>query len=217
MKLRNRIIFLLAILLIGYLVGQFVPFNYLRPQIVDKTINLNDFYTRLITLTGTCATLLAVSVALFKEDIRRLWEFALLKISFRDNSFLSEILENEKSDSISAINKANKYETVLSIFNSGKLPAKSCEIYLERLTFKNDSFTSQQEIQTTGIALEWWGKNDKTILIPGTGKAHISVFEITSPNAQTVSSEATETEQKLKPKLRFGNVWNMGSHFYFIF
>lgn len=208
MKLRYLILLILIVISLGYIIGQFIPWAYLHPTIVDKTINLNDFYTRLITLTGTFATLLAVTVALFKEDIRKFWEFAFLQISFRDNNNLCEVLEEAKSDSINSVNKANKYETFIVVFNSGKLPAKNCELYLERLTFKNDTYTSLQEIQTTGIALDWWGKNDKTILIPATGKAHIGVFEITSPNSQPVSSEPNEKdgEQKLKPKIRFGNI-----------
>jgi hypothetical protein len=205
----KKLIFGFIILIVGYIIGTIVPLEYLKPNIIQKDLNSGEFYTIVINSFSVIVTTLAVIVALFKEDIRKYWEFASLDISFKDGKELHEILEDEKTNTPSNINKATKYESVILIANKGKLPARNCELYLERLTFKNSQYVSNQDIPIVGIALEWWGKNERTILIPSTGKAYIGVCEIYPPQDHsfgTSESSPSETSTPIKPKILFGNV-----------
>ena len=187
--------------ILGYILGQFLPIDYLRPTIVSKDISVNDLYTRIISVIGTVVTLMAVFVALFKEDIRKLWDKADLSICFRDDNVLNEILDNETS---SSNYKAKKYETVLQIKNQGSLAAKSCEIYLERLQFKSSAYPSLQDIPLTGQPLNWHNNPNTAILIPATGKATVPILEIISPESQAVPTEQAGNVVPM-PKIRIGD------------
>lgn len=193
---------------LGYIIGQFVPVEYLHPKLISTDINTNDYYTRLITIGGIISTLLAIIIALFKEDIRRLWEYSSLEIEIKySDKILCEILDvnnsDESSDSTQNI-KAIKYELPIVVKNTGKLPAKNCEIYIDKLEFKNSSFTYYQEIPSTGIALDWWGKNQKAILIPPSGKSQITIVEIFSNEVSTDDMGNALTKESLK--IKFGNI-----------
>lgn len=201
LKLRPVIIILICLTVFGYVLGQFLPIDYLRPIIVNKDITINDFYTRIISVIGTSVTLLAVIVALFKEDIRKLWDKADLSVNFRDGHVLNEILDNETSSSRL---RAKKYETVLLIKNQGTLAAKSCEIYLERLQFKSTVYPTSQDIPLTGQPLSWHNNPNKAILIPATGKATVPILEIISPESQSVPTDETGTIVPT-PKIKIGD------------
>lgn len=201
LKLRHVIAILLGLTIIGYIIGQFLPIDYLRPTIVNKDLTLNDLYTRIISIIGTTVTFLAVVVALFKEDIRKIWDKADLSICFRDDNVLHEILDNETS---SSNYKAKKYETILLIKNQGSLAAKSCEIYLERLQFKNSTYPTLQDIPLTGQPLNWHNNSNTAILIPATGKATVPIVEIISPESQSVPTEQAGNSVPM-PKIRIGD------------
>lgn len=201
LKLRRVIVILLGLTLVGYVLGQFLPIDYLRPTIVNKDLTLNDLYTRIISVVGTTVTFLAVLVALFKEDIRKIWDKADLSICFRDDNVLHEILDNETS---SSNYKAKKYETILLIKNQGSLAAKSCEIYLERLQFKSSTYPTPQDIPLTGQPLNWHNNSNTAILIPATGKATVSILEIISPESQSVPTEQAGSLTPM-PKIKIGD------------
>lgn len=210
MKFRYFLFWAIIILALGYIVGQFVPMEYFKPNIISKEINLNDFYTRLITIGGIMATLIATIVALFKEDLRKLWEYAALEIELKDpQNILSEILDTESSesdddnDSNNSL-RAKRYELQIIVKNKGRLPAKNCEIYLESLQFKNTSYTSYQEITVTGIALDWLGKNQKSILIHPSGKSHITVVELFSQ--ESITDNLGNDSRKECFRIKFGNI-----------
>lgn len=201
LKLRHVILILLGLTLVGYILGQFLPINYLRPTIINNDLSLNDLYTRILSVVGTTVTFFAVIVALFKEDIRKFWDKADLSICFRDDNFLSEILDNETS---SSNYKAKKYETILLVKNRGTLAAKSCEIYLERLQFKSSTYPTPQDIPLTGQPLNWHNNSNTAILIPATGKATVPILEIISPESQSVPTEQAGSSVPM-PKIKIGD------------
>lgn len=201
LKLRHVILIILGLILVGYFLGQFLPIDYLKPTIVNKDLTINDLYTRIISVIATTVTFLAVLVALFKEDIRKIWDKADLSICFRDNNVLQEILDNETS---SSNYKAKKYETILLIKNQGRLAAKSCEIYLERLQFKSSTYPASQDIPLTGQPLNWHNNSNTAILIPATGKATVPILEIISPESQSVPTEQAGNTAPM-PKIKIGD------------
>lgn len=177
---------ILILVALGYIVGQFIPFAYLRPNIVENTISINDLYTRGISIFGAFATIFATLIALFKEDIRKLIEYASLEMDFKNTSeILSENTEAEQSDDSAEENTnltATKYEVIAVVCNKGNLPAKSCQIYLEQLNYKNDASLSTIDIQPAKEPLLWIGKSESTALIPSTAKVYVPILEILSPN-----------------------------------
>ncbi len=201
LKFRHILILILLLIIFGYILGQLLPIDCLKPNLVNKDISLNDLYSRIIAIFGTTVTFLAVVVALFKEDIRKIWDKADLLICFRDDNVLHEILDNETS---SSNYKAKKYESILLIKNQGTLAAKSCEIYLERLQFKSATFPNLQDIKLTGQPLYWHNNSNTSILIPATGKATVSILEIISPESQSVPTEQAGSSTPL-PKLKISD------------
>jgi hypothetical protein len=190
----------------GFILGQYLPLEYLRPKVNKVEISLNDLYLRVTTSIGTIVTSFAVIVALFKEDIRRIWESASLTVCFRDENSLAEIFEteNSKQNSQNVNLSAKKYESILSISNIGNLTAKNCEIYLERLQYKTSLFPSKQELSTTGLALNWIGKEDHMIAIPSKAKSTVCILEIQSSLNLPVSSSTNTGDNK--PRIKIGDI-----------
>jgi hypothetical protein len=204
-KLRHVIVAMLIVLLAGYTIGQFIPIEYLKPTITDRGLTINDLYTRIISIVGTCVTILAVIVALFKEDIRKIWDKASLEVSFKEDISFNEVLDNETIGNNNY--RAKKYETGLTIKNTGSQAAKSCEIFLESLQFQSDEFASHQEIQLNGKPLRWSNNSNSSILIPATGKAHVSIIEVLSVESQ-VGNPGDANAGNQQPKIRIGDTEN---------
>jgi hypothetical protein len=208
MKFRYVIILIVGFLLIGYLIGQFIPWGLLHPVVSNKEISMNDYYTRIISLVGAAATILATLVALFKEDIKKLYEYASLGVGFKHKDFITEILETETSENSSNGNSnlaAKKYELVINVNNKGKLAARSCQIYLEHLSLKNSNYPQPKEFPTTGKPLQWIGKTDLNIIIPSTAKSYVSILEILSPESEIMTSE-TLSNSEPKPQIRIAGL-----------
>lgn len=205
MKPKPILLILVLTLVLGYLVGQLIPFDFLRPTIITHEISMNDYYTRLISILGAAATILATLVALFKEDIKRLYEFAALKIQYKNNDIISEILEQETHESSNQNLAAKKYELIILVENIGKLAAKSCQIYLEHLTLKNSSYPTPKEFPTTGKPIQWIGKTEPSTIIPSTAKIYVSLIEILSPQAAPITSE-DNFAHPAKPQIKIAGI-----------
>lgn len=207
MKVRYILLISFVILLLGYIAGQYMPWDLLHPNITSNDISMNDYYTRLVSVVGALATILATLVALFKEDIRRLYEFALLNVDFKHPDVISEILDSSnsgESDNLSSSLAAKKYELVISVCNKGKLAARGCQIYLEHLSYKTTSYPQPKECLTSGQPLQWIGKTELTTIIPSTAKTFVSIIEIHSPQSEIVTAEKKHTNPK--PQIKIAGV-----------
>jgi hypothetical protein len=182
----------MIVLVIGIGIGEIIP--------IPIFINLTQT-DRLLVGTGIVSsfiTFLAVLTALTKEDIQKLWNKPKLEVSFKDGRCIDEITEKEDK---SSIHKAKKYETHLLIENRGNIPAKNCELYLEKLVFIDNTIGGNgNELQLNIIPMKWKGKDEYKIHIPVTGKAYISVLEILSPRDKPISLDDTtpQTQALLK-------------------
>lgn len=202
MKVWHVLLISSILILIGYIVGQYMPIDYLRPIVVNRELSINDYYTRIISIVGTFVTFLAIAVALFKEDIRKFWDKASLGISFKEDLSVHEVLDNETVGSSDY--RANKYESVLVVSNYGSLAAKNCEIYLEGLQFSGQNFPSPQNIPLKGNPLKWNSNSNSSILIPMTGKAYVSIVEVLSSDSQVVNAGDIGAASS-QPKIRIGD------------
>ncbi len=118
MKFKYVILFIAIFLIFGYLIGQYIPWDFLHPVVSNKEITMNDYYTRMVSLIGAGATILATLVALFKEDIKKMYEYASLSIEFKHKDFITEVLETETSGNAANGNSnlaAKKYELVINV------------------------------------------------------------------------------------------------------
>jgi hypothetical protein len=189
MKFRYVILVSIIVVCVGYIIGQLIPWDLLHPTITGKDISMNDYYTRLVSIVGAIATIFATMVALFKEDIKRLYEYASLKVNFKDSNIISEVLNIESTTSNSQNIAAKKYEMIIAIQNHGKLAARGCQIYLEQINFKHSSFPAPKELKITGKPLPWIGKAESNIIIPRIAKAFVNIAEITSPESEIITVE----------------------------
>lgn len=179
-------------LCLGFGLGHWFPVRIWQPEIKVLDITLNEYLTRRIQAVAAMATFCAAFIALFKEEIRKLWERADLTVCLKDGKQLHEMLDSEASGTAQGL-KANKYVSVLLVENKGTLPAKTCEVMLERLQFKGDSFANAQDIEVSGTPIRWTNPSRDTVVIPGTGRSYLTLAEIHSPSSQPVvaNEEAT--------------------------
>jgi len=203
----NIILITLGPIISGYFLGLFLPIKYLQPNILNKGLDIKDLYIIIISIVGTIATLLAVIVALFKEEIRKIWDKADLSVCFRDTDVLFEVKDPATRDSEP---KAIRYVTVIKIENKGGLVAKSCEIFLESLQYKVSSNLPFQDIPCEGEHLNWQNNSNNPISIPATGKAYVTIIEIISPNLQSVPNEQAVNVAS-KPKIKIGGIEQLNS------
>ena len=151
----------LIIGIIAYLIGNWIPIKHLTPDIEIIKVNSSDYLKIIISSISAIVTFLAVIVALFKEDIRKFWEFSDLQVSVPDNSIVEKL--NSQSSSSQKDQEvhleAECYNTRIEIVNSGNISSISSEIYLEKLEFNTEGFTNPQQIETSGspLNLEWNG------------------------------------------------------------
>jgi len=189
MRTRYMIIISILTLIVGYLIGQLIPWNWLHPEISDTSITMNDYYTRLISVVGALATLFATFIALFKEDIKRLYEYASLDAQFKDQSILAEVVDKETTTNNNKNISAVKYEVVIVVHNKGKLAGRGCQVYLEKISFKHSSYPAPKDMAITGKPLQWIGKAESSVIIPSKAKGYINILEITSPKSELITEE----------------------------
>lgn len=189
--------FILAI--IGYLIGNLIPIEYIKPKIISTDIETPEYYGILISSVSAIVTFLAVVVALFKEDIRRLWAYSNIVISIPDENFV-EVLKTNVSDTSKdeQLLEAGEYKCNIQIKNSGNISALGVEIYLETLTFSSTAYPTSQIIETSGIPLDWNDVSENRINLPPEGNKRLCVIELKAPESQSLpSGENTYVPSKL--------------------
>lgn len=195
----------LSIGIIFYILGNVIPFRYLQFEIEFSKLKTPELYTILINVTVAFVTFLAVIVALFKEDIRKIWEYARIEVHIPENYIFEKLnadVVSQKSEEDKHL-EAQKYISRIEILNSGNISAFGTELYLEKLEYKSSAFTEVQEIETTGIPLSWSGIDKSSIIIPPSGKKMAEIVELSAPDKQSLPNGEHIT---IPPKLVIGNI-----------
>lgn len=202
---RVKLVILIALSLgVGYILGCLLPWRVFSPTIIPHEIDANDYYTRLVSLVGAAATLCAALVALFKEDLRRLFENARLAVIYREESGLCEVLDLHSADSNSLIPHhpmATRYELVVTVRNHGRLLARGCQIHLHKIEYKGNNQPVPEILRFSQSAIAWHERLETQATIPARGRVDVQLFEILSPSTQIVeASQAHSTDTG--PRLR---------------
>lgn len=190
---------------LGYIVGQLIPIEYLKPTVEREPIKSNDYYNLIIQGIAASVTLLAVIIALFREEIRRWWEFVRIEYSVPEDKF-EEVINptiGNPSDGDSQPIEAEKYLCAIEVINSGTISAHSSEIILESASYKSNDSHTVQPLEITGRPLKWGTSGDLQITIPPKGKKKVAIFELIPPNS--VSSPGGE-ESVRAPQLNISGV-----------
>lgn len=201
-----KIIIVIVAVIIGYLIGNFLPIQIFRPTFTNETINKSEYYKLIISIISACITFTAVVVALFKDDFREYWKRP--KVQFNSPSKIT--IEDLSASIESEINNdniiANKYVSRVEVINVGNLPVLNAEIYLDKLEYTPKDTSIAQVIESSSSALEWNGTESLNIIIPPGGKKLINIAEITPPEKfSTPDSERTNKP----PCLTIGNIKNV--------
>ena len=177
----------LFIAVVAYLIGNFVPIENLKPDVVKKNIESPEYYQILIGASSAIVTFLAVIVALFKEDIRKLWVFSKIQVSIPDESFHEVLRKNtSESESNNQALEAEKYHCKIQIQNNGNITAQDVEIYLESLTHTSHDYPNPQQIDTLGLPLNWGSNKENRINIAPEGKQELCIVELKAPENQSI-------------------------------
>lgn len=205
MRTRWIITIVFAIFLLGYVIGTHLPIRAWSPENIGDGITRNEYLTRAVAGLGVIATLCATLVALFKEDLIGLIRSAKLRSCFRDKESWSELTVQEQSNDGSGAGGsivAKRYELVVAIVNDGKVAAKGCHVFLERLTFHQKGTTAAKQVFVADPATNWLNRPGEVITLPRGSRAFLALVAIDSPDSSLV--EASAAQVSARPKLTIG-------------
>ena len=183
MKWYKKIGIGLAISIIAYIIGNLVPISYLKPSVKQTEIESAEFLGIVISSISALVTFLAVLIALFKEDIRKWWEYSKIEVSIPEENF-REVLKSS-IDSPNQPLEADRYDCKIEVYNSGNISAMGLEMQLESLVYSGVDFPTAQIIESYGHSIFWDGKNESKITLPPEGRKSISILGLSAPEQQS--------------------------------
>jgi hypothetical protein len=150
-----------------------------------------------LSYTSSFVTLLAVVVALLKDELKW-WLWAKRKISVKQKSqnYLSEKISSTSIEDV----RAEMYEVVIYVINTGSLHIDKCHVSLSELQYL-DANNYATEVDFISQNLHWYSKKDAVIPLHSKGKGEISLIQIKSNDAGTVGEGQSQS-----PKLFIGEV-----------
>lgn len=185
MKYKIGIGLLLAVL-VGYAIGHWIPVKWLHPTITENPIELKDYYSILVQIIAAAATFFAVMAALFREEIRRWWEYVEIEYSIPEEKFVEVLNPNLGNDQANSQTiEAEKYKCSIELTNNGTIASHSSEIILESLQFKANNLNSNESLETLGIPINWGYTDEPRITIPPKGKKRVVVLELIPPDTES--------------------------------
>ena len=200
---------LILSLTIGYLIGNFVPFEVFKPNFAEEILTKGEYYRLMISIISAFITFLAVFIALFKDDIREIWKRPKIEFSMPKEITIEETDSLLDSESGSETIKAIRYISRIEVINKGNLPALNSEIYLDKLEFTPKDSSIAQNIECSSAALHWNGTDNSSIIIPPGGKKTINILEVTAPEKMSTPDSA---RTKNISKLIIGTIPNNKEH-----
>lgn len=177
----------LTLLILTYVLANIFPVKEIRPNIVSRDITLNELLTRTFQFLAALATFFAAFVALFRDELRRIFteKHSIAIDLYKENEkVVFENTNNEVSNK-----KALTYYSTLKIFNDGNIYLKGCELYIENITCSNNASLQPTKILKGFKPTNWEYWKDLKILIPIKGSAFHTIFILESPESNIVSPE----------------------------
>ncbi len=201
MKLKLFIAFFI-VLIVGYLMGIWLPISMLQFEVVSSQPDTIDVLNLSIRLFAAVSTVAAVIVALFKEDLRKIWVHSKIQVQLPDENFSENLYSDKIEDNSQNPLKAESYICLLEVLNNGNISATGVEIYIESLTFEGPNYPTSQTISVNDKSLSWSGITESKIPIPPEGKKKVKILEILAPEEQ---SDPEGTITNVPPKLRISD------------
>lgn len=193
MKYKIAIGVLLAIF-IGYAIGHWIPVSWLKPTVTETPLESKDYYSILVQILAAIATFFAVMAALFREEIRRWWEFVEIEYVIPEEKFVEVLNPNIGNDQASSQTiEAEKYKCSIELTNSGTIASRSSEIILESLQFKANNLNTNESLETLGTPITWGNTDEPRITIPPKGKKRVVVLELIPPDTES-SPDGSSTQ-----------------------
>lgn len=198
MKRLIKIGILFLSVIIGFVIGNYIPIEAFKPSFADESLSKGEYYRLVVSIISASITFLALIVALFKDDIREQWKRPRIKFALPEKHTIEDTDSSLDSESGAETIKAKKYLTRIEIENTGNLPALSCEMYLDTLEFIPNDTSISRNIECSSAPLEWNGTESQTIIIPPGGKKLIDIIEVTAPEkVSTPDSAKTNNKSQL--------------------
>ena len=136
MKKKNIFVITLCLFVIGYFLGMFVPIKNIIPVISENRTEISAYEWHVLVVNWVLAfvTLLTVFVALFKEEIIKLFRHPKLLLVKDNESCLKEALsEMEQGRKI-----ATEFYYTVRIENTGNVEARNIDILIISLNYSNN-------------------------------------------------------------------------------
>ena len=189
---------LILAIIVGYIVGNYMPIEILSPNFTDSSLSKGEYYRLIVSIISAFITFFALFIALFKDDIREQWKRPRILFSLPDKHTAEDTDSSLDVESGAETIKAKRYLTRIEIQNIGNLPALSCEMYLDKLEFLPKDTSISQNIECSSAPLEWNGTDSQTIIIPPGGKKLVDILEVTAPEkVSTPDSAKTNNKSEL--------------------
>ena len=192
-----KILLLIAALVLGYIVGNFLPLDILKPNFTDNQIDKAEYYRLLVSIISAIITFSAVLVALFKDDLRELWKRPIVRFNIPEQMTIEDLNSSLESETVNATPIASRYISRIEVKNDGNLPVINAEIYLDKLEFVPKDSNIKQNLECTSSALVWNGDYVSNIIIPPGGKKLVEIAQIfppetfSTPDSQKINRPAT--------------------------
>lgn len=200
-KILKSLLKYFSLFLIGYIFGNLIPFYYILPVIDKKGLEVEtyQFYDFYIKIIAALVTFSAVVVALFREEIRRLFLYHKILIRPHSNSFLTEVISEQSTliTSDESIKSAEKYELILFATNEGKISAKECFVCVEEVKYKKTDIDDEKILEIFNIPLKWIGVVDSKITISKSAKVSFSGLLLTNEKKHEKGTKANRSDPLL--------------------
>ena len=187
MSLYKKGAFIILLSIACYLVGNWVPIEQLRPAVESAKLKTPEYLQLIVGTASALVTLLAVLVALFKEEIIKNWRYAKIIVTIPDYQFFEELNSSlgSSSDSIAKSLIAIGYNSKIEIVNKGSISAFDLEIYLDSLIFESEDHPNTQILASDPKFIKWNESSETKINLSPEGKRTLDVIYLSSPTQQS--------------------------------
>lgn len=183
----------------GYLLGSFLPLPWVSTH--ARQVQLA------IQFGSVLATLVAVVVALFRDELRQVFLRPVIGIHL-DQELLTEVLtESSQSADFDSITspRAERYDCILQITNTGNASAKDCVLYIEKIVERNAQDVPYDR-RIAAQPLPWVGTAEKGVVISETATNQACVATLLEPKEARGPSDSAKTASGGAPGFRVGNL-----------
>lgn len=181
-----------------------MPIKYLVPKFNDTAIDLSSYLSLIIQSMVAISTFLAVLVALFKDELRKLWKNSELVVNLIENKITEELNQETGSEgSSSDLLKADKYISYIDIINSGNKSASEVELVIDQVVYESQDYPNPQLVSSEPCTLSWGATGNKKIDLSPKSKKRVQILELANLEEQ---SSPDGQEKSISPTLKIGPI-----------